>query len=260
MTHLAGPSDPSKKQIPPADPALLARDQQLEALKAVAGRLAHDVNNSLVPILGYVSMAREDIEPGTSAANFVSAAENSARKTERAMESILLAVYPHRKFQPAPGSLKDLLENEVGALKQTLPPSPPVEFALNLEPCDMNMDAHQWQTLVQQLLRNACQALPQGGRVEINLSRRQIDATDAADLGIKPGPAALITFKDNGCGMSSDTLRRCVHPFYSTQPRSKAQGLGLTMVHSIARQHGGQMRIASDQASGTCVEIWAPLD
>jgi signal transduction histidine kinase len=251
---------PTRQHIAPSDPELRARDQRLEALKAVVGRLAHDFNNALVPILGYISLAKEDLEPGSGASNFVSAAENGARKTERHLDTILLAVYPHRKFKAVPTSLNELIQSEVESWKRTLPSEPKIEFSLGLISCVRDLDSFQWQTLIQHLLRNACKALPKGGRVQVSLVRRALDESGAAEIGVKPGPFCVMTCQDDGCGMSGETLDRCCEPFFTTQPKNKAEGLGLTIVHSIARLHGGQLRVRSEEGGGTAVEVWSPLD
>ena len=260
MSTSAPGTGPTRQHIPPNDPVLRARDLHLESLKAAIGRLAHDFNNALVPILGYISLAKEDLQPGTGAANFVSAAENGARKTERNLDGILLAVYPHRKFKSSATNLNDLVQSEVEKWKSTLPPEPKIDFSLSLTQCTRDLDTFQWQTLIQHLLRNACKGLPQGGRIQITLQRRTLDDAAAAELGLKPGAACLFTCQDNGCGMTAEVLQRCCEPFFTTQPKNKTAGLGLTTVHSIARLHGGQLRVASEEGRGTTVEIWAPLN
>jgi two-component system cell cycle sensor histidine kinase/response regulator CckA len=250
----------SRPQIVPQDAALRDRDSHLDSLKAAIGRLAHDFNNALVPVLGYISLAKEDISPGSGAANFVTAAENGARKMERQLDAILLAVFPHRKFKSAPVNLNELIQTEVNACKETLPPEARVDFSLGLSPCTVPLDAQQWQIVLQNLLRNACRAMPKGGKIQISLLRTTMDEGAAAQLGVAPGVFAHLTIKDNGAGMDATVLQRCFEPFFSTLPKNKAAGLGLTTLHSICRLHGGQCRIASEAASGTTVEIWLPLN
>jgi signal transduction histidine kinase len=241
------------------DPALRARDERIDSLKAAIGRLAHDFNNALVPILGYLSLAKEDLPPGGSAANFVTAAENGARKTERVLDAILLAVYPHRKLKAVPTSLSDLIQTEVETWKRSLPPEPKIDFALSLTPCTLDLDPYQWQITVQHLLRNAGQAMPLGGRVQITVNRCSLGANEAAQLGVKPGQFCLLTCRDAGGGMTPDVVTHCCDPFFTTRPKSKGLGLGLTTVQSVSRIHQGQMRVSSEDGKGTTVEIWAPL-
>jgi signal transduction histidine kinase len=243
----------------PLDPTLRARDERIDSLKAAIGRLAHDFNNALVPILGYLSLAKEDLPPGGSAANFVTAAENGARKTEKVLDAILLAVYPHRKLKTVPTSLGDLIQNEVESWKRSLPPEPKIDFSLSLTPCTLDLDPHQWQITLQHLLRNATQAMPQGGRIHITVNRCSLDENEAGQLGVKPGPFCLISCRDTGPGMPADVLRTCCDPFFSTRPKSKGLGLGLTTVQSVSRIHNGQTRVSSEEGKGTNVEVWVPL-
>jgi signal transduction histidine kinase len=202
----------------------------------------------------------EDREPESGAASLVAAAEAVSRNTERKLDAILLAVYPHRKFKADAASLNEVIQKEVEAWKGTLPSEPKIEFSVSFTSFTCDFDVFQWQTLIQHLLRKACKALPNGGRVQMGLIRRALDEAGAAEIGVKPGPFGVMTWQDDGCGMTAETLQRCCEPFFSTQPKNKAAGLGLTTAHSIARLPAGQTLIRSAEGKGSTVEIWTPLN
>src|SRR5438105_7931604 len=84
----------------PTSPELRERDARLESLKAIAGRLAHDFNNSLVPLLGYVTLIKEELTAGSTSMRYADTMERAARKTENFLDILLLAVRPHRYFNP----------------------------------------------------------------------------------------------------------------------------------------------------------------
>src|SRR5436305_10931069 len=92
--------DPRTGRRTPGDPELRLRDERLEALKAVAGKLAHDFNNFLAPQYGYITLLKDEVASGSTQANYVSAMEASALKTEGYITSILIGMRPHRQFAP----------------------------------------------------------------------------------------------------------------------------------------------------------------
>src|SRR5215213_7046185 len=100
---------PQERGRRPADPALRARDERLEALKAVAGKLAHDFNNFLVPQFGYVTLLKEELPADSSSAQYLEAMETAGKRTETYIDSILLGMRPHRHFSPAEFSLDGVL-------------------------------------------------------------------------------------------------------------------------------------------------------
>src|SRR5438094_9095852 len=94
----------------PTDPILRERDDRLEALKKLVDCLAHDFNNMLVPLLGYVALIKEELASGAAALGYATKLENSARKTENLLEEVLLAVRPQRRLNPTAGDLAQVLE------------------------------------------------------------------------------------------------------------------------------------------------------
>lgn len=128
----------------------------------------------------------------------------------------------------------------------------------DLVQCSLWLDESQWTNVIQQLLRNAQVALTEVGSLKLNLRQRTVRPDQAAALGITDTSLFELVFEDTGCGMSRDVLGRASEPFFTTRSRSATSGLGLTLVHSVVRLHGGQLAIESVEGAGTRVTIWLP--
>jgi CheY-like chemotaxis protein len=146
----------------------------------------------------------------------------------------------------------------VDSWKANLPTSVQIGVGTNIESCFTKLDPAQWQSLIQHLLQNARFALAGGGHLEITLKKKKLTPGEAADLGVESEDVLQLIVRDNGIGMSPATLRRACEPFFSTRPKARAAGLGLTFVYSVVRFHGGQIVIESKEDLGTTVTIWVP--
>lgn len=245
------------QQRVPESPSLRERDERLEALKRVIGRMSHDFNNYLAPILGYVALLKEEIKGKEAALKYADRMEESARKTESIIESILLLSMPHRRFRPESTDLTELIRRELAQWSADLPQSAHVTVTSELDECVTELDPGQWSEVIRQLLRNSRFAMAMGGRLNVTL--KPADFTQSvAELGLAGNTGWELTIQDNGIGMRAETLRRAWDPFFSTLPKSIAQGLGLTLVHSVVRWHGGQVTLESVVNEGSVVRIYLP--
>lgn len=244
----------------PKDPELRARDQRLESLKSAVGHLAHDVNNLLVPILGYAGLIKE--EAGGTASTIVQyaeAIEGAGRKGEGDLAAILLALRPQRRFSPAEFDFSALIQAVVTEWEKDLAPENAITTKLDLAPCLVRGDGQQWANAFRHLLSNARYALALGGVVTISLKRETVSGKEIEDLGLGSADVYKIQIEDTGFGMVSEVARRAFEPFFTTRTQVKAQGLGLTIVHSVVQQHGGQVILSSAEERGTTVTIWVPV-
>lgn len=240
----------------PEDPELRARELRLQAMKALTSRLAHDFNNYLTPILGYVTLIKEAAGAGTQAAQYAEAIERSGRKSEALLDTIMTAVRPERRCAPRETNLTELLGGLLAQWEAQIPPSIRVTVTKEFAPCTLVVEATHWQTAFQALLANARTALPTGGALAVRLADCALDAATAARLGMAAGPAHVLTVADDGIGMGPETLAQCLNPLFSTGPRGVTLGVGLTAVHSTARMHGGQVMVTSEPDRGTSVTVW----
>jgi two-component system, cell cycle sensor histidine kinase and response regulator CckA len=242
------------------DPLLRARDERLESLKAVAGKLAHDFNNFLVPQFGYVALLKEEMPGESGSAQYLSAMETATKRTESYIESILLAMRPERQLSVEEFSLDAVVNDALARWSAEAAPGMMVEVKHTVEPCTITGDAKHWRNAVGQLLGNARYALATGGRLEVELARKQLPGEEIVRLGLNTDDVYGLTVRDSGFGMSSSVAQRAFEPFFTTRTQIKAPGLGLTIVHSVAQVHGGQVELRSAEEQGTTVTVWIPAN
>jgi two-component system cell cycle sensor histidine kinase/response regulator CckA len=242
----------------PADVALRERDERLEALKLIVGKLAHDFNNFLVPMLGYVTLIKEELSAGSPASTYADTMETAARKTEGHLENLLLTVRPTRNFHPKPTNFRQLVESVLVEWKTSIPENAHVSASAELCDCLIDIDEQQWRKALQQLLNNARFALATGGNLRIILERVPLSVEEGARLNVQGPDVFKLVISDDGFGMPKEVLRRAFDPFFSTRVNAVGGGLGLTLVHSVAQVHGGQIVLESAEDHGTTVTILLP--
>lgn len=231
----------------------LRQAQKMEIVGQLTGGVAHDFNNLLMAVLGNLELLRKHLPGDPKAARLIDraleAAWRGASLTQR-----LLAFARRQDLNIEPRSLTDLVEGmadllqrSVGAhidLHTELPASLPLAL----------VDANQLELAVLNLAINARDAMPAGGVLSIS-----VDHVRSALMA--GGPVAdylRVTVADTGHGMDADTLGRAAEPFFSTKELGKGTGLGLSMVHGLAVQLGGTLRLASEVGRGTTAELWLP--
>lgn len=244
----------------PGDPELRARDERLESLKAVAGKLAHDFNNFLVPQFGYVTLLKEEISSESGSAQYLAAMETATRRSESYIEAVLLAMRPERQFSATQFSLDVVINDLLARWSAEAAPGTMVEIQRDIDPCTIFGDEKHWRNAVSQLLSNARYALATGGRLDVRLKRESLSGEDLDRLGLNTDEVYALTLRDSGFGMSKEAARRAFEPFYTTRTQIKAAGLGLTMVHSVAQFHGGQVELHTAEEQGTAVTVWIPVN
>jgi nitrogen-specific signal transduction histidine kinase len=244
----------------PDDPVLRARDEKLESLRAVAGKLAHDFNNFLVPQFGYVTLLQEELPATSGGAEYLRAMESATRRSESYIDSILLTMRPERQFAVADFAidavLNELLDNWPGESS----PGTLLEVSREIESFTLNGDEKHWRNAITQLLTNARYALATGGKLDVGLKRQLLSSSEIQRLGINHNLVYALTVSDNGFGMPSSIAQRAFEPFFTTRKQVKAAGLGLTLVHSVAHLHGGQVELATSEDKGTTVTVWIPAN
>lgn len=257
---MLSPSAQTGQRIFPADPQLRERDQRLESLKAVAGKMGHDFNNLLVPILGYMTLIRDEVPPESPAAQYAAAMENAARTGESYLESVLLAMRPHRLFSPKPLDFAALIQTQLELWTRELSPSAGVTVTQQISPCAIWGDERQWVRAIQQLLSNARYALAMGGALQVTLAPENLTGQKLQDLGLRSEKVFTLRISDSGFGMPKAISDRALEPFFTTRAHVRASGLGLTIAHSITQLHGGQIDLESCEDAGTTITIWLPSE
>jgi PAS domain S-box len=237
--------------------AQFLRVQRAESIGLLAGGVAHDINNVLVPILSATELL-EPIVTGPDGSQLLASIRASAQHGA-ALVRQLLAFSRGAVGQQTEISLPAFLEDFIRFVTQMFPRSIAVtqNTAPDLRP--IRADAVQLKQVLVNLCLNARDAMPDGGHIEILARNHLVDDIEAAALReIKPGPFVEIIVADNGTGMPPSVLERIFDPFFTTKGLGKGTGLGLAAVRGIVKGHEGAITVDSQPGRGTRFRILLP--
>ena len=237
--------------------AQVTRAQQMETLGTLAGGIAHDFNNLLTAILGNVYLARSAVDAESALAPYLDEARVAS---ERGAELVrrLLAYSRPGVDRSERVSLVHLVDETVKLARRGLTPSVELEVQEPCPPAAVEGNFSALQQVLLNLLVNARDAMPGGGRMRISFATDQVDDEAAAAAGLRPGPFHVIAVSDTGTGMSPETLSRIFDPFFTTKEVGKGSGLGLPTSLSIARAHGGALEVQTAPGRGSTFRIMLP--
>jgi signal transduction histidine kinase/CheY-like chemotaxis protein len=234
----------------------LQSSQKMEAIGSLAGGVAHDFNNLLTVILSYLGFAMSELQDDDPIKEDLlevqKAGERAATLTRQ-----LLAFSRRQVLQPVPLDLNQIATGLEKMLRRIL--GEDIDFVQELAP-DLGVvvaDPGQVEQVLMNLVVNARDAMPEGGRLTIATCNVELDASHAS---LKPGPYVQISVSDTGWGMDEQTRRRLFEPFFTTKEKGKGTGLGLPTVYGIVKQSGGEIRVSSEPGRGTSFEILLPRE
>lgn len=233
----------------------LRQAQKLEAMGQLTGGVAHDFNNLLTPILGGLDMLHRRGVGNERERRLIEGALQSAERA-RTLVQRLLAFARKQPLQPQPVDVAALITNMRDLIASTS--GPRIRLELDIEP-DLpaaTAETGQLEMALLNLAVNARDAMASGGVLAI--TARSVTVEPSNPLALKPGHYVRITVSDTGIGMDATTLQRAIEPFFSTKGIGRGTGLGLSMVHGLASQLGGALRLASKPGLGTSVELLLP--
>lgn len=236
----------------------LTRAQRMDAIGQMTGGIAHDFNNLLTIIVGNLELL-EMRGPSPSEADLItdalSAAEMGADLTAR-----LLLFARKGELRPERLDLAAAVDDTLRMLRRTLSARIELERLGESQPWPVMLDSTQLQTALVNLALNAQDAMPQGGRLRIEVENVAIDDDYVAqDIDIEPGRYVRLSVMDTGTGMTAKQRERALEPFFTTKPAGKGTGLGLSMVYGYVRQSGGHVAIYSEPGRGTTVALYFPV-
>src|SRR5512134_274354 len=232
--------------------------QRLEAVGRLAGGVAHDFNNILSAILGYGQLLKEDIAAGTPRGADLDEILRAAGRA-RDLTRQLLAFSRQQVLDLRVLEVNGVVEGVRNMLGRLL--GEDVDLALRLDPAAgcLKADAGQLEQVIMNLVVNARDAMPGGGRLTIETAAVDLDAAYAqAHEPLGPGPYVLLAVSDTGCGMTADVKARVFEPFFTTKGPHQGTGLGLSTVYGIVKQSGGFIWVYSEPGQGTTFKIYLP--
>jgi len=231
--------------------------QKMEAVGRLAGGVAHDFNNLLMVVSGYTEVLLEELNESDPLLPKVQAIQQAADRATTLTRQLLAF------------SRKQLLELKVvdvnaivADMERLLRPliGENIDLTTKLSPNlgHTRADAGQLEQVIMNLVVNAKDAMPAGGRIVIQTSEEELDAVRREHSLIQPGSYILLSVSDTGAGMDKETQSRIFEPFFTTKEKGKGTGLGLSTVYGIVKQSGGYIFAHSESGSGTTFRIYLP--
>jgi two-component system cell cycle sensor histidine kinase/response regulator CckA len=231
--------------------------QKMEAVGRLAGGVAHDFNNMLSVVLGFCDLAQERTSE-ESIARDLGHIKKAAQRAS-ALTRQLLAFSRQQLLLPRVLNLNDVVRDISPMLSRVISKDISLTFVPAPSIGSVKADLGQLEQVLMNLVVNARDALPQGGKIFIETANAELDTTcNRPDEAVAPGRYVLLSVSDTGSGMDFQTVSRIFEPFFTTKPPSEGTGLGLSMVYGVIRQSGGYIRVYSEPGQGTTFRIYLP--
>lgn len=234
--------------------AKLRQMQKMESIGQLTGGVAHDFNNLLTAVIGNLELLRKRVPAGPANDQLIDGAMQGAQRGA-ALTQRLLAFARHQALEPKPVDLAALVRGMGSLLRRSTGPAVEMHFDLPNGLSAAHIDANQVELALLNLVVNSRDAMPDGGRVAISLD--EVETGAVRDL--EAGRYLRLSVSDSGTGMDALTLQKAVEPFFSTKEVGKGTGLGLSMIHGLAQQLKGALRLFSTPGRGTRAELWLPV-
>src|SRR5687768_13432871 len=236
----------------------LRQAQKMEAIGRLAGGIAHDFNNLLMAIHGYAEILVQNLAEGderrVDAEEIVKAADRAAGLTRQ-----LLAFSSRQVITQQAVALDQLVQNMNNMLQRLIGPEIQISTKVWPDLTPVLADTTQVEQIIVNLVINARDAMPRGGRISIELRNIELDKIGvAAHPGLQPGDYVEMAVSDTGSGMDPETLSRIFEPFFTTKESGKGTGLGLATVYGIVQQNNGAIEVQSRIGHGTTFYIYLP--
>ena len=238
----------------------LRQSQKMEAVGQLTGGIAHDFNNMLTGIIGSLELLRRRVSRGKlddldSLIDLgVTSANRAAGLTHR-----LLAFSRRQSLDSKPVQINELVTSMGELLQRSINESIALDMRLEDRLWTAEADPNQLESALLNLVLNARDAMPDGGRLIVETSNRHLDSVFTAAYGtLNPGDYVELSVSDTGCGLPESLMGRVFDPFFTTKPIGQGTGLGLSMIYGFARQSHGHVTIHSEVGKGTTVSLFLP--
>ncbi|WP_294224876.1 PAS domain-containing sensor histidine kinase [uncultured Shimia sp.] len=236
----------------------LRQSQRMEAVGQLTGGVAHDFNNLLAVMLGNTEMLEDLADKTPETTKFINTIKSAVDRAS-SLTGRLLAFSRQSTLAPVPANVCDLIGGIDDMLQRTLGATIELAVACPDDLWPALIDTHEFENALINLVLNARDAMPRGGRLTIETQNATLDESYAAlSTEVTPGDYVQVTVSDTGMGMSEDVQLKVFEPFFTTKDVGKGSGLGLSMVFGFAKQSNGHVTIYSEEGHGTSVRLYLP--
>ena len=238
----------------------LQQAQKMESIGTLAGGIAHDFNNILSPIMGYSEMAMMELPPDSPIQNSIKQIHMAGDRAKELVKQILTFA---RKRDEERLQLKasTIVKEVIKFLRSTIPTTVDIQYHLRAKNDLILADPTQMNQIMINLCTNAAHAMEEkGGTIDIVLENEYLEPHLSVQWpDNKHSHYLKITVRDTGYGIESKILDRIFDPYFTTKEIGKGTGMGLALVHSIVKNHGGKITVQSEKGKGAAFLVWLPL-
>ena len=236
----------------------LLHAHKMEAIGTLAGGIAHDFNNIMTAVLGYTSLLITELDPPAPFSGFLESINNASNRAVALIQN-LLAYSRKEPVQAIKLDCNAMVKELVGFLERLI--GADIDLTMNLcaEPQGVLADQGQIEQVLVNLATNARDAMPEGGKLTLEVSRVELSADFVKPFdSVTAGEYVQICVSDTGSGIDEVTRQRIFEPFFTTKEVGKGTGLGLSISYGIVKQHGGFISVASQIGEGTSFSVYLP--
>jgi PAS domain S-box-containing protein len=251
-------SDRAESERERALQAQLAQSGRLESVGQLAGGIAHDFNNILGVIMNYAEFVGDELPPDSQASKDVEEIRRAAERAAALTRQLL--IFSRREVvKPELLYLRDVVTELENLLRRSLGERVELVIRFGEDRCAFEADPGQIEQVLVNLAVNARDAMPDGGRLVIEVDKAELDEEYAyTHPDIEPGTYVRLKVSDTGTGMSKETIQRAYEPFFTTKQKGEGTGLGLATVYGIVTGANGRIDLYSEPGVGTTVKIHFP--
>ncbi len=232
--------------------------QKMESIGRLAGGVAHDLSNLLSPVLAYSEMLLAELSPDNVLWDYTDQILRAGLGARDLVHQLLsFGRGQASRYQPV--DLNQTVSSYEKLLRRTIRENIEIEINTSHHDCCIIADPGQIEQVIMNLTINAADAMPDGGRLIIEVSLENLDENYVSiHQGVEPGQYAMLVFSDTGSGMDGKIQEHLFEPFFSTKGE-QGSGLGLAIVYGIVKQHGGHIWVYSEPGSGSTFKVYLPV-